>query len=282
MSATLSFLRDYARYSPQVGFLDEGHRELFEAARSEAENFGVLAAVVSCTLNDLRTAGASLLPNFILGFLPSDPVVLQNLRRLAGGSPSVDLDTHIGCLYVQMQVAKELLKGSVEDQKSFLTLHEIDQISHAWRGVCDQVLLVIAGLDAHIPDGGSGASQIDRTQLETSLINARDGGSELSLKRDFNFPRWAQKRRHRRVLLNDIGKAVVDGTTRAVLITDASAGGLGLDFAEGIKKGARISVTLSSGRIFKGEVVWSAGTRSGMQFDQELSQNDVLFSWESI
>ncbi|MBU2582584.1 MAG: PilZ domain-containing protein [Alphaproteobacteria bacterium] len=281
MTSNLSFLSDNAAYLPHPRLVDERLREMFEAARSEAENFGVLAAVVSCTLNDMNDAGASLVPNFVLGFIPSDPILLQNLRRLAGGCIPAGLDTHIEFLNAQIEVAKKLLRGSVEERKSFLTLHEIDQLAHAWRGVCDHVIVVMAGLDALLPEVGGGSSQIDRFQLENGLVNARDGGSDLSLKRDFNFPSWAQKRRHRRVLLNDIGKAKVKGRTRTVLITDASAGGLGLDFTEGFEQGERITVILSTGRLFLGQVVWSAGTRAGVQFDQELSQNDILFSWES-
>lgn len=240
MSATLSFISDYASYSPEAFFLDERQRELFAAARTEAENFGVLAAVVSCTLNDLSSAGASLVPNFILGFLPSDPVLLQNLRRLEGGHISVDLDAHLDFLDVQIKVAKELLKGSVEARKSFLSLHEVDQLSHAWRGVCDHVLLVIEGLGALLPERDADAPQIDRSQLENSLVNARDGGSDLSLKRDFNFPSWAQKRRHRRVLLNDIGKAIVNGVTVSVMITDASGGGLVSILPKGLRRGIQL------------------------------------------
>jgi len=225
MTSNLSFLSDNAAYLPHPRLVDERLREMFEAARSEAENFGVLAAVVSCTLNDMNDAGASLVPNFVLGFIPSDPILLQNLRRLAGGCIPAGLDTHIEFLNAQIEVAKKLLRGSVEERKSFLTLHEIDQLAHAWRGVCDHVIVVMAGLDALLPEVGGGSSQIDRFQLENGLVNARDGGSDLSLKRDFNFPSWAQKRRHRRVLLNDIGKAKVKGRTRTVLITDASAGG---------------------------------------------------------
>ena len=83
-------------------------------------------------------------------------------------------------------------------------------------------------------------------------------------------------------MLNDIGKAEINGEARTVLITDASSGGLGLDFTEGVKDGDYITVVLSTGRTFRGEIAWSAGTRSGIRFDEELPHNDILFSWESV
>ncbi len=285
METTLSYL---SYLSDQESFVRHAHedgdrqRELFEAATSEAENFGVLSAVVCCTLNDLRDRGASTLPNFILGFLPSDPILLQNLRKLSGGVISADLEMHLIYLNGQIYVAKALLRESVEEKKGFLTHNDVDQISHAWRGVCDHILLAIAYLDALFPDGRVTAQQIDRIKLEHSLLDAREGGTELSLNRDFNFPTWAQKRRHRRVMLNDIGSALIDGRVHTVLITDISVGGLGLDFTEGVRKGDAITVTLSTGRSFQGRISWSAGTRSGLQFDEALPHNDILFSWESV
>lgn len=282
MEATLTFLSDRKNFVSHRSIVTDNKTELFEAAKSEAENFGVLSSLVTCTLNDLRNQGVSALPNFILGFLPSDPILLQNLRQLAGGSISPDLEMHLLYLNSQIDVAKKLTRESAEDKKNFLTHHDVDQITHAWRGVCDHVLLVLADIDSLLPNSTATGQQIDSIKLEQSLVDAREGGTELSLNRDFNLPKWAQKRRHSRVMLNDIGSARIDGHVQTVLIADASAGGLGLDFTEGVKKGDPIVVTLSTGRTFRGRISWSAGTRSGMQFDEELPHNDILLSWDSV
>jgi len=279
---TTNFLGTRARFSAAGNFPRERLQELYRAAQSENENFGVLAAVVSCTLNDLRNEGACALPRSMRGFMPGDPVLLQNFRGLASGSLTAGLEMHLIYLIAQIDVAKRLLREYLADHKYFLTHHETDQLCHAWRGVCDHVLVVMADFDSLLGETEVDAPQIDRIRLEHSLVDAREGGTELSLNRNCSFPKWAQKRRHRRVLLNDIGRAKIGGQVRSVLITDASAGGLGLDFTEGVRKGDSIAVTLSTGRTFRGQIVWSAGTRSGLQFDEELSHNDILFSWESV
>ncbi len=255
--------------------------DLIRAANAEIENFGVLVAVVSSILNELRDSGATSIPVTIRRFIPSTPVVLKQFSKLSRPISTTDIETHLVYLGAQISVGQYQLRRSLEDQTDFLSHLEVDQVCHAWRGICDQVLLVMADLDLLADDMGCGAmDQMCRKELEAHLADARDGGRRLSLSRDVDFQRWSQNRRHRRVLLNAMGTAYCMGEARPVLVTDASVGGVGLDFAEGFLEGETIKLALPMGREFVGRVAWSAGTRVGVQFDKELDQHDVLFDFE--
>lgn len=255
--------------------------DLVLAAISEIENFGVLTAVVSSILNELRNSGATSMPVSIRRFIPSTPLVLKQFSKLTNPILKCDIETHLVYLGAQISVGQYQLRRSLEDNTEFLSHLEVDQVCHAWRGICDQVLVVMADLELLAEDmDAASINQVFRRELVGHLADARDGGTGLSLSRDVDFQRWAQARRHRRVLLNAMGTAHCMGEVRLVLVTDASVGGVGLDFAEGFREGEGIKLVLTMGREFVGRVAWSAGTRVGVQFESELDHHDVLFDFD--
>ena len=256
-------------------------KEFVVACRSEIERLGVLSAIISSTLNALRKQNATAVPRSVGSFVPSETIGLKNVYYFFEWMPATNLDVHNDLFHSQLSVSKRLLSRAVSSDVGFLSHSAIDQLCHAWRGVCGHALLVMADLEEvaellEIEEDGN--RDFARKELERSLVDARNGGSSLVLSSDFSLPVWAQKRRHRRYLVNAIGKASCMGQERTVLVADVSKSGMGIDFAEGFAEGNRIEIKLSTGRLFCGRIVWSAGARAGVRFDQELSDNDCLFS----
>lgn len=258
-------------------------KEFIFACRSEVERLGVLSAIISSTLNALRNQNSTTVPSSVGSFVPSETIVLKNVHYFFEWMPATNLDVHSSLFHSQLSVSKCLLGRAVSCDVGFLSHTAIDQLCHAWRGLCGHALLLMADLEQvaellniEEEDGRDFA----RKELERSLIDARNGGSSLVLSRDFRLPVWAQKRRHRRFLLNAIGKVTYMGQERTVLVVDVSKSGMAIDFADGFAEGKHIEIKLSTGRLFCGRIVWSAGSRAGFRFEQELSDGDYLFSSE--
>lgn len=257
-----------------------GQHRLLSGLQREVENVALMSAIVTSSLN--RALAQNRYCDLVdLGrFIPIRPVIISMFDRLAdneGCENCADLALAVRRLCAALNSARTLLRMSAATQ---LDRALLDQLARRWRQVCETSLSVFETLPPSAEPGDDARHGIDRDRLVEMLTNARSGGWRHIGRDDPAVPQWAQRRRHRRVMLNMRATANYGACSRDILIRDVSPGGFGIDFADHLANGDTVALTLADGRTFEGRAAWVSGQRAGIELNEPIAENDVLFTWE--
>ena len=248
-----------------------------DAARQEVHYIAILTALTCSTLNYNYQFDTWRPSKEFMRFLPPEPIILPILfRRWSNLNPTPGV-THLFDHYASyLADAKRLVRSVYASPDGKPRAAQIDEVVSTWQAVASATLLALYEID-RIMDDDADEQQI-RSELADLLIAVRDGNSPALVDGRPIMPTWAQRRRHRRVLVNMNATARYRGQSHAVLLVNVSQGGIGLDFMSGVKIGEFVAVTLPSGRRLLGSVTWSNGSRAGLVLSSELAADDPLIS----
>ena len=252
-----------------------GHRE---AIAEELETLALASAVITGSLNQLCGWARPKVPAELAHYVPGAPTLLPAVarkERLAATRP--EAWTSIVLLVSQLEVAKRHLKDALTPRMSAGNGPNIDQLAHAWRGVCDLLLEVIEDADDWGIVPAASATGLSWDEVHDQLSLARDGSPDWGVIPRRRLPGWLQRRRER-VSVEIDATAVHQGFARDIRIVDVSTHGVGLDLADGMVAGERVTLRLEAGRKLEGTVAWTAGVRAGVVLDEVLAPSDPIFN----
>lgn len=261
----------------------------------EVRNTSVLTAITGSILNSLAAAEARELPAYTAAYLPPDPVVFAGVAyRIVEVGGCAETYNILSSLYSGLAAAKALLQSRASPRNGLgfgdrpsrfspgssrpISSESLGELVDAWRGLAGRALLAIYELERIQFAVHNDLEAGEGENLPAMLRAVRDGSSPCLLEGRPVMPSWAQRRRHRRVLLNMMATARYGGQTREVLVVDVSQGGLAMDFADDVEVGTVVSLRLSNGRRLAGSVAWSHNRKAGIAFFRELSAKDPLIS----
>ena len=277
-------IRAIAETSETAQFGEQSHGEgaasLVAALDAEIETIAVMSGLVASVLNRALARHSINGVEQMLAQMPNQPLLLTMSARMDHAEDIADVTAQAGELAGALANAKRGLRSFVDARGAGRSVGELVFVAELWRTVCRCARLARQTIGACPHRALACASHIDTARVRDMLINCEAGGWRSIGPDDVEMPEWAQRRRHRRVMLNMRALASYGYTTRDVLLRDASPGGFGIDFADNLGVGERIDLTLSDGRTLPGRVVWSRGQRAGIELFEALAHDDVLFAWD--
>lgn len=126
----------------------------------------------------------------------------------------------------------------------------------------------------------AGPGERNGDKLVELLRRAQNGGSPCLENGGPQLPEWAERRRRRRIALNQNAMLTASGRTSLIRVVDLSASGMGLAGVPALAIGTIVRIRMSTQRCFIGEVVWCSDARAGIQFSRELPATDPLLAGE--
>lgn len=228
-----------------------------------------------CFLDRLPTSS-----KYLQECLPPDPVLHLGLKSAAARPVEAVLVFRAEQLCLFLRGARHALEEALLGQERPAREQRQLQLRACdlWQAAAETTLLGLHAIEDVIGYGRLGLDDENMGDLCDALVAARSGHSPFQKDGVVLLPAWAERRLMKRTTLNMTAELTEAGRTREVLVTNASPGGLGLEYAEGLKEGELVSIKLQNGRHFIGQVRWSAGSRAGVTFRKSLRPNDPLLS----
>ncbi len=140
----------------------------------------------------------------------------------------------------------------------------------AWRTACAKAHPLLSRIDDAIGMLNPIGRADDGDVLVEVLKEAALGGAPLRKPDgEFIMPAWAEQRQSPRIAVA-CNARLIDGAGEVVThITDASAGGLGIETSKRLREGEMVTIDLGQ-VVLPGRVVWYARGRAGIVFEQGL------------
>lgn len=219
-------------------------------------------------------------PKYLLDCLPPDPVLHLGLKSAATGPVEAVLVERAEQVCVYLKAARHALEEAMHGSKLPAREQRLLQLRACdlWHAAAEVTLLALHVSEDVIGHGRLGLDPDHMDALCDALTAARSGQSPFQKDGVVSLPEWAERRVGKRTIVNMPAELTDSGQTRAVLVTNASPGGLGLEYVQGLREGELVSITLENGRRFIGRVRWCDGTRAGLAFRKSLRPNDPLIS----
>lgn len=253
--------------------------DLLTALEAEVETVAVMSGFIASVLNRALAHSAITGLEKLLSQMPNQPILLSTAARTEHADQIRTVADRAGLLAIALADAKRAMHRFFGRRDPAQTMGELAHVTGLWRKVCRNARLTYAAIAASPLRVEAPTARVNTARLTELLVNCEAGGWRSISHGDPEIPDWAQRRRHRRVLLNMRALAHYGHITRDVLIRDASPGGFGIDFADNVAIGERMQLTLSDDRKLAGRVVWARGQRAGVQLFEELPPDDSLFAW---
>lgn len=140
----------------------------------------------------------------------------------------------------------------------------------AWRTACAKAHPLLSRIDDAIGVLNPIGRADDGDVLVAVLKEAATGGVPLrGPDGEFMMPAWAEQRQSPRIAVA-CNARLIDGAGEVVAhITDASAGGLGIETCKQLSEGEIVTIELGRAML-PGRVIWCMGGRAGIAFEQRL------------
>ncbi len=264
----------------QVSPEERDLEDLIDALAREIDGAALLSALIASCLNRSAAQYDVVDLSRLLTHMPARPILAPAFGDLtAEHSHMRALASAVASFVGELAVAKHEMRKAAAAH-DLIGPAEVALHARQWRHVCGSARDVCDMLVLTSPETACDPTGLDRKRLAQMLTNARSGGWRFVGQEGDALPDWAQRRRHRRVLLNMTARLETTSAIRDVLVRDAAPGGFGIDFAEGLREREPVTLTLIDGRRFDGHVAWIRASRAGVTLDVPLPTNDVLFQWE--
>lgn len=263
-----------------------GSERLIEAWRHEFMHVAMMSAFVTMGCNALAE-NASL--NGIAAVeinLPEEPAlyraISQGLLEMPRRYGAALMAAQIA--YDHLGIALNVFQEALEHQQPERPVIPVG-LANVWRAACREFLTALDVFDAY------GLLRVD-TQRGTTLKNqcpmrlmqllrAANGGETLASSGTVHgspeaLPDWVQRRRWDRRAVNIKCMIALRGGSKPAVIRNLSMGGALLDEVPALVRGARVVLTLETGRQLDAQVMWSRGATAGVKFDDQLLLDDPL------
>lgn len=259
-----------------------GHNaELLASAANEIVATATWVAATTGIVNSCFLSGRTTSPRFLKRCLPPDPVIFEAFKlEFQSHEPTRIMLARSAELKTYLRAAKLALDEVIHDtrrggpDRKHLQLRVCD----LWQAAAESALHAIYALEDTVGVQRIGLQQEQVRTLSEALILARDGGSPFQQEGIAALPSWVEQRQSKRATLNMRAQLTADGRTCDIIVLNASLGGFGIEGAEKLTQDNWASIRLQNGRLFVGQVAWSAGRRAGIRFRRTLRPDDPLLA----
>ncbi len=267
--------------SPFWGHATPAQR-FMETIVAEAHNVAISVAVVTTAVNALDDWHTQIDPKAIADFRPQMSALMSLLIGLDGGEFEAHFSAPLAAEALELIASADANLNAYFDDCATLnpsraaTLHSrVLQI--AWRPAAKRVAQMVVAWNGETRDSIPDLYEKNAQVLNSLLCGASSGLRPcLNATGQLYVPELPQRRRHARRAMLECCTVFSNGVERDAYLRDVSAGGLGLDQVQGLKRGDVISVSLNTGRHLTGRVTWSTANGAGVILHQPLPANDPL------
>jgi hypothetical protein len=249
--------------------------------RTEALNVGTVASVVASVANALESrCFPQLAPTSIGLFVPSCSALFEaDIQGLSENGQMFTIVQLTQRLLAQMLMAQKLSSAFLAsaDQGSEDRFCPIDVVADSWRRVCESSLGVHKAIaDCMAAAGHICPAEVEAGTLELLRVASQGGWPCITRTGQVSIPGWAERRVEQRVELH-VPVSISYGPARfPAIVENATAAGLGLASAVGVKEGADLEIHLPDGRTVTGVVRWARSGKIGVRLQRPLQADDPL------
>ncbi len=191
----------------------------------------------------------------------SAPLAIEALDAIADGNAKLD---------------EYLADCATLNASRAATLHT-RSLQNVWRAAARRMAEMVVAWERETSGAVPEVYQ-KNTQVLTSLLSSASGGLRpcLNASGKLYVPPLPQRRRFPRRAMLEACTVFCNGIEREAFVRDVSAGGLGLDRVQGLKRGDVVSVSFNTGRHLTGRITWATGQGAGVTLHQPLNSSDPL------
>lgn len=255
---------------------------LVEKLVTETHATALLTAAVTSAINAFRQRTLSTVAAELHAYIPNPAGMKFGLDLMARDSHiSIAAREALLVFFGHLEPCLEEMERYFADCKDLgveraAALHQLS-LANSWRLVCHSASDAIQELAIETEDRLPDLYNLS-TGILQRLLNAAARGQSPCINADGQtyLPALPQRRRGARRLLHQPATIETLEYSGHIFVRDVSQGGLGLERARRIKEGDHATITLVSGRQFRGTVVWRKGARAGLQLSTPLSPQDPM------
>ena len=257
--------------------------ELHELAllRTETLNIGIVTSVVASVANALESGTFPQLSSASIGtFVPNQSSFFEVvIHRLSANTQLSAIAQLTQSLMTHMLLAQGLSSAFLAsaDQGRADRFCPIDVVADCWRRVCSASLKVHQSVTDCMAEAGHICPfEVDAGTLELLRIASHGGWPCITCAGQISIPGWAERRAEARVELN-VPVSVSSGPASfPAILENATAAGLGLAAAVGVREGSELQVHMPDGRTLTGVVRWVRSGKVGVRLLTPMSAADPL------
>jgi PilZ domain len=180
--------------------------------------------------------------------------------------------------YDSCAVAVELSRGFFPTSGPIELSEELVRAAQAWRVTCLHAIEALQQVSVLLQNVGAKHVIPDAKETIALLLSAAEKGiPRLACSGPDDDGSIAEMRRHPRYSVSVPVTLELDYKSQPAILRDISRGGCGLETISRPPDRVAATISISNGIALKGKVVWSSGLRSGIQFDEVLSEAEVAF-----
>ncbi len=249
--------------------------------RAETLNIGIVASVVASVANALESGTFPQLASTSIGtFVPNQSSLFEAV--IHGLSANTQLSAIVQLtqsLMTHMLLAQRLSSAFLAsaDKNRDEKFCPIDIVADSWRRVCSASLKVHQSVTDCMAEAGHECPvEVDAGTLELLRIASHGGWPCITCTGQISIPGWAERRVEARVELH-VPVSVSSGPASfPAILENATAAGLGLAAAVGVREGSELQVHLPDGRTLTGVVRWVRSGKLGVRLLTPMSAADPL------
>jgi hypothetical protein len=257
---------------------------LFEAMVCEFHWTALQIGAMTSCMNAALALGRAWVLRSCTNLIPVQATVVGvALRGWKDLGLSRELTSKISRVYLELADAKRLSIPLIQNAGTFgqptIPPAKLEQMAALWRKLCEDCNEAVQELEPETRWRLSGLYTANTLMLGKFLKDVVAGGyGSVNQFGEVAMPLLPHRRRMQRYSLLQPCRIVTRGGTYVALARDISKCGLGLTSDQEFPLRDTVMIELRSGRRIKGIVVWSKGTKLGVQFENPLADNDPLLA----
>jgi hypothetical protein len=250
--------------------------------RTEALRVAALVAVSASLANDAARPSCRLSSSETLLFTPAFPLAMDaQIAALAENESFFELYQLWLAMNAKLSFTNTLAAARAAEALRATEGHMLsaEVVADAWCRTCsvlrDLIVMVVQLMDVH----GVTVSPPQEAQGIALLEEAASGRSPcLDDDGSFSLPGWAERRREKRRRFVQPIRIGIGIKTFPATSENLSSNGILIAAGFMIPTGCQVVVHLQDGRRLEACVRWSEGNKSGLAFNEPLSNQDPLWS----
>lgn len=261
--------------------LSQSH-PLMEKLVTDTHTAALMTAAVTSVINAFRDAAMPRAPSEFESYIPDASSLRFGLDLLTQEAHlSIEARAAVDGFFGHLQPCLQEIDRYFADARAIgveraMALHRFS-LASTWRLVCHSAADAVQELAKETEDRLPDLYNLSAGILQRLLDAAARGQSPcINAEGKPYLPALPQRRRGARRILNQPASISTAEYAGRVFVRDVSQGGLGLDRVRRVKDGDFATITLSTGRVLAGTVVWRKGPRAGLRLSTPLPAGDPM------
>lgn len=272
-------------WAPDEPEITSPSQPLMEKLVTDTHSAALMTAAVTSVINTFRDATIPRTPSDIESYIPDASGIRFSLDLLSQDAHlSIEARAALDAFFAHLEPCMQEMERYFSDARAIgveraMALHRYS-LASTWRLVCHSAADAVQELALETEDRLPDLYNLSAGILQRLLDAAARGQSPcVNAEGRPYLPALPQRRRGSRRILNQPASITTAEYAGRLFVRDVSQGGLGLDRVRRVKDGDFATVTLTSGRVLTGTIVWRKGARAGLRLTTPLPHNDPML-WE--